>query len=226
MPPGWLNKDLTRLMSDLNRDEENRTAGTGSIRAFIPNKPDGSKVWTDEDHNPNYDNLGRMEEKCEYCDAKRWVHERISTSSRRKPKFGNCCANGKYKPPPLPQCPEPLNTLLQAQTAEGRHFRKNIRMYNNVLSMASVKAQWVRLGPGTSNFNPTMTVQGNMYHLIGAMVPPQGIEPAYLSVYIHDTDCARQTDARQRVSKDLRPEILNGLAEMLNDNNSYVQSFQ
>ena len=64
--------------------------------------------------------------------------------------------------------PKLLRELLASNTATARHFRKNIRMYNSALAMASVRAQFVSRGPGTSKYNPTVTVHGRMYHEIGA----------------------------------------------------------
>ena len=93
--------------------------------------------------------------------------------------------------------------------------------------MGSVTANWVRMGPGTSNFNPTMTVQGMIYHHIGALLPPEGVGPAFLSVYMYDTDLATQTATRSEHGGDrLRPAILQRLAEELQSVNSYIQSFQ
>ncbi len=56
--------------------------------------------------------------------------------------------------------------------------------------MASVRDEFVAQGPGVSNYNPTITVHGRMYHEMGALIPPTGKKPIFAAVYIHDTEHA------------------------------------
>ncbi|CDF38639.1 unnamed protein product [Chondrus crispus] len=91
--------------------------------------------------------------------------------------------------------------------------------------MASVVAKWVNRGPGPSNFNPTMTMQGGMYHYMGPMMPSEGRAPSYASVYIHDTDYATQTRTRLGTSRQLEEALMTQLTHMLHECNPYVQTF-
>ncbi|CDF32173.1 unnamed protein product [Chondrus crispus] len=91
--------------------------------------------------------------------------------------------------------------------------------------MASVVAKWVNRGPGPSNFNPTMTMQGGMYHYMGPMMPSEGRAPSYASVYIHDTDYATQTHTRLGTSRQLEEALMTQLTHMLHECNPYVQTF-
>ena len=115
---------------------------------------------------------------------------------------------------------------MTGQHREAKLFRKLIRGYNNALSMASVTANWVARGPGSSNFNPTMTVQGRVYHWIGALVPPQHLQPSFLSVYIHDTDFSNQAGIRRGANPRLNEGLLTRLAATLSQHNPYVQTFE
>ena len=91
--------------------------------------------------------------------------------------------------------------------------------------MASVVAKWVKRGPGASNFNPTMTIQGEMYHYMGPMMPAEGRAPSYASVYIHDTDYATQTRTRLGSSRQLEEALMTQLTHMLHECNPYVHTF-
>ncbi|CDF33021.1 unnamed protein product [Chondrus crispus] len=91
--------------------------------------------------------------------------------------------------------------------------------------MASVVAKWVNRGPGPSNFNPTMTTQGGMYHYMGPMMPSEGRAPSYASVYIHETDYATQTRTRLGTSRQLEEALMTQLTHMLHECNPYVQTF-
>ncbi|CDF37673.1 unnamed protein product [Chondrus crispus] len=100
--------------------------------------------------------------ECSHCKALHFVQERIGGSSAARPIFSTCCGKGKLSLPLLPEPPALLRSLLIDDTPRARSFRKNIRAYNVALSMASVVAKWVNRGPGPSNFNPTMTMQGGI----------------------------------------------------------------
>ena len=136
----------------------------------------------------SYLDVGNMDVECPDCGALHFLDERLMMSTPSNPKFRNCCQKGKFKFPPLSEVPNVLRVLLTGLDTVSREFRKKIRFYNIVLSMASVNAQWVNRAPDNLEFNPTMTVQGRVYHYLGALIPPKRIKPSYASVYVHDTD--------------------------------------
>lgn len=91
--------------------------------------------------------------------------------------------------------------------------------------MASVTADWVERRLLTSRYNPTITFQGRDYHSIGAFVPPRGLWLTHLSVYIHETDSPQQFRVRaQNCDHNLSQSVLNALAAMMQQHNSYVQT--
>ncbi|CDF37017.1 ATP dependant DNA helicase [Chondrus crispus] len=163
--------------------------------------------------------------ECSHCKALHFVQERIVSSSVARPMFSTCFGKGKLSLPLLTDPPALLRSLLIDDTPRARRFRKNIRAYNSALSMASVVAKWVNRGPGTSNFNHTMTMQGEMYHYMGPMMPSEGRAPSFASVYIHDTDYGTQTRTRLGgASTRLEDTLLMQLTHMLHECNPYVQT--
>ena len=58
------------------------------------------------------------------------------------------------------------------------------------------------------------------------MVPPAGRAPAFLSVYIHDTDYDAQTQHRTTANPQLDANVLRELTEMLHGINPYIQTFR
>lgn len=70
-----------------------------------------------------------------------------------------------------------------------------------------------------------MTLHGRIYHSLGALSPPPQLRPAYLSVYIHDTDFNAQTESRRAAMLQLSDGLLHKLTKMLHEANPYVQTF-
>jgi len=147
--------------------------------------------------------------ECEHCGAQHFFFERLSTSTKDKHVLPNlCCGKGKYKPEILDP-PKELQDLFTGNSADSRHFRKHIRSYNNAFSLASVQANWVSRGLGSSSWNPTFTVQGKMYHLLGAMNPPDNVHPRYASLYVYDTE--NSTANRKRFHPNLKENVLTSI---------------
>ncbi len=60
-----------------------------------------------------------------------------------------------------------------------------------------------------------MTLQGRIQHFLGALQPAPGRRPAFLSVYIHDTDFDVQSELRSRNFAGADRAVLTSLASML-----------
>lgn len=54
--------------------------------------------------------------------------------------------------------------------------------------MGAVTAKWVNRVSRSFSFNPKITVQGHIYHYIGAWKPAANVGPSLLSLYIFSTD--------------------------------------
>ena len=90
--------------------------------------------------NPNVvtHHLGDMSVICPNCSALHWIDERLQSSTKRLPKFGSCCLQGKIKlfeiqPPPN----DPLK-LFNGIHHDSKHFLDHIWNYNLTFSMTSL----------------------------------------------------------------------------------------
>ena len=172
-----------RRRKNIDPSEKRQSKLREAAKSFVENPSTG------------YWDFGAPTIKCSECKALRYLGERLKSSSVSTPKFGNCCSNGKiskasdyiFKPPP-----PILKELLESESSRAAHFRKHVREYNNALSMASINANFVNRGLGSSKWNPTITIQGRLYHEIGALFPELDKKPRYCAVYIHDTDYKEQ----------------------------------
>ena len=95
-----------------------------------------------------------------------------------------CCMNGQVNLPPLPPPPTILKDLLTQNTAEAKHFRKNIRAFNSSLAFASLGVKEIAFPHGVYCFR----IQGQAYHKIGPLLPEDNSKPAFAQIYVHGTD--------------------------------------
>ena len=112
-------------------------------------------------------------------------------------------------------------------TTEAKTFRKNIRFYNNLLSMASRNITGKETNFGSSRGPPVFKISGSMYHLSPNVLPEPGVEPKFAQIYIYDQE--QQADFRMRHyhhNKDINRNVLMNLQNMLRNCNFYVQQFQ
>lgn len=91
--------------------------------------------------------IGPLNVVCGHCQALKFASETP----------GLCCMGGKVKLPPLRPPPEPLKTLLIAETPESNHFLKNIQKYNGCFQMTSFGAQVI----DEHGFNPSFKVMSS-----------------------------------------------------------------
>ena len=132
---------------------------------------------------------------------------------------GMCCDNGRVRIPHLRTPPEPLNTLLNAQTTLAKHFRDNARAYNSTFQMTSLGAKEVR-EPG---FMPTYRVQGQIHHSIGSLLPLPNEPSKFLQLYFVGSTEAVE---RNRLFPSTKMHLILDLQEMLHRVNPYVKDFK
>ena len=154
-----------------------------------------------------------MNVTCQFCGAKKWLRERP----------GICCLSGKISLPKLNDPRELLRSLLSGPpNVDTRHFAKNIRKYNSAFPMTSFGANEQHLG----GFMPTFKVQGQIYHIIGTILPRQGQEHKFLKIdFMGDSAKNAHVDA---VSLTLCGATLLNACKltMLHVHNTYVRSFK
>ncbi|PHT96457.1 hypothetical protein BC332_34617 [Capsicum chinense] len=155
--------------------------------------------------------IGKMCHLCEFCNALKFSDE---------PK-GLCCSSGKVILSSLRPPPEPLQSLLNGEHVESKHFMHQIRAYNSAFQMTSFGATEISEG----HFMPTFKIQGQVYHLIGSLLPPNKDVSKYLQIYFV-SDYRAQVDIRMSIIPTLKRELVTQLQEMLHGINPYVVSFK
>ena len=76
-----------------------------------------------------------------------------------------------------------------------------------------------------AGFNPSFRIQGQVYHLIGSIVPTQGESHKFAQIYfIGDEDSEVAT--RSAIVDGLKPYIIRGINQLLREDNRYVEIFK
>ena len=155
--------------------------------------------------------LGSMSFVCKWCKALKWKDETP----------GMCCSNGKIDLPSFEELPEPLNSLVFGELPESEHFLNLIRKYNSSFQMTSFGAKRIIEG----NYMPTFKVQGQVYHLVGSLLPALQEEPKFLQIYFVGDD-EREAHIRCTNFNDVRPALIAQLQVMLHGCNNYVKDLK
>ena len=156
--------------------------------------------------------LGQMNVICTHCNASRFKDEGSAL----------CCGNGKIKLPNSPEAVPYLKKLLLYEDNDSNTFMNNIRLYNCAFQMTSFGCKQRQL----DNWNPTFTVQGQIYHRIGSLRLEGNQSPKFLQIYFMDSAIQEQ-DTRLSIFRDvLKPHIVQKLSQCLHEHNNYVKSIK
>lgn len=138
--------------------------------------------------------------------------------------YSICCQKGRVSLPAIQEPPHILKGLL-----ESLHFRENIKVYSSMLAFTSVGAevdQSVALGYGPYTYR----IQGELYHRLGSLLPPEGKPPKCGQLYIFDTknEVKNRLNAmsRKTSSSKLKENIVEGLVQMLDESNWLAGEFR
>ena len=132
-----------------------------------------------------------------------------------------CCSKGKVQLDAFPQ-PQPfLQYLYEGVDSNGKHFLANIRKYNSAFQMTSFGCNEVSM----AGFNPSFRIQGQVYHLIGSIVPTQGESPKFAQIYFIDNE-ESEVATRSAIINGLKPDIIRGINQLLHQTNHYVELFK
>lgn len=167
-------------------------------------------IFLNSEH-PNV-KIGKMDIVCPYCNAIKF----------KKESPGMCCSNGKVILDSMASPPESLQSLMKNDSPISKHFLNYIRQYNSLFQMTSFGATKI-INPG--GFMPTFSVQGQIYHLIGSLLPTQENDPKFLQIYFMGNK-EKEIDLRCTLNENLRREIISKLQEFFHSNNYLVQSFK
>jgi hypothetical protein len=87
--------------------------------------------------------------------------------------------NGNVQLPTLLKPPQPFDDLLLGRHTLSQHFLANTRAYNSAFQMTSMGCHEIR----ATGWNPCFKVQGQIYHSIESLIPPQGQQPKFAPIY-------------------------------------------
>ena len=139
--------------------------------------------------------------------------------------FGLCCGYGKYKVHDQPEFPPVLQRLLTATDAQSREFKKNIREYNSVLSLASrgFTVQPYNF-PNKGKGPPVFKISGQVYHIMGPVFPNKGTGPQFSQMYVYDEQ--HELENRMKNVQGLRKDTLQELQEMMHEKNELAKVYK
>mmetsp|Transcript_13935 Transcript_13935/g.25807 ORF Transcript_13935/g.25807 Transcript_13935/m.25807 type:complete len:491 (-) Transcript_13935:4232-5704(-) len=155
--------------------------------------------------------LPEMNVTCTHCGALRFKSE--------TDKF--CCGKGKTRIPPWPNLPPALHSLF----TENAHFKRNIRRYNQYFSFVS---NGLKLDRDLANMREgvySYRVHGELYHLMGSLLPQDDNAPTFSQIYMYDPDF--QVERRQQLmGPTVDPDILRTITDLLHQHNPFVRLYQ
>ncbi|ELT97359.1 hypothetical protein CAPTEDRAFT_185184 [Capitella teleta] len=198
------------------------SASPDSIRTshkFTPRRPPKSYWLKSAFHyNPNINyrlmpkvSIDGMTNVCLHCQAKKWPGEPPAI----------CCSNGKIKLPQFRAPPEQLQRLLTDNTTRALHFRQKAWHYNMAFAMTSFGAD---KNATPTDFFTTFQVQGQCYHRIGSLLPPENGESKFLQVYFLNGE--EEIQQRCKLNAGLRRDIIQELQDILHELHPYVSSLK
>ncbi|XP_067931940.1 uncharacterized protein [Watersipora subatra] len=74
-------------------------------------------------------------------------------------------------------------------------------------------------------FNPNFKVQGQVYHLIGSLLPIPGEQPQFLQIYFMG-DQQAEAEHRRGIVEGVRLNVIRELQDVLHEQNKYVRDFK
>ena len=163
------------------------------------------------EHFYNTTDIGTLSLQCSNCGALKFERETDSL----------CCSKGNVQLEQFPQVQPFLQHLYEGTDSDGKHFLANIRKYNCAFQMTSFGCNEVSM----AGFNPSFRIQGQVYHLIGSIVPTEGESPKFAQIYFID-DRESEVATRSAIVDGLKPDIISSISELLHDSNHYVEVFK
>ena len=132
-----------------------------------------------------------------------------------------CCSKGNVQLDAFLQPPVFLQHLYEDVDSNGKHFLTNIRKYNCAFQMTSFGCSEITM----AGFNPSFRIQGQVYHLIGSIIPAEGESPKFSQIYLIDNQDS-EVATRCAIVDGLKPDIIRGINQLLHDSHHYVEVFK
>lgn len=175
----------------------------------------------------NFDsyNVGPMNLKCRFCDAKHFAFE-VTAGDRNA--FTMCCHKGKVFLAPLSQNSffndlyDGLKSIDPIVKAKSKNYFENIRSFNSSFAMVSSEASIDdRVLQGIYHFK----IHNIFYHRNGPLTATYGRDPSYAQLYFYDVDTANTVRLRQQSNQSCDSNLMREISVELNQVNPFVRSF-
>ncbi|ODM87033.1 ATP-dependent DNA helicase PIF1 [Orchesella cincta] len=205
-----------------SEERERQNLNRRQRRAELKRRPVNTlRIARNHATNVEENNLGSMDSVCLKCGALHFEAERVQLGH-----FSSCCENGNVILPPLTAYPEPLLSWLTANDGESKHFREQIRKYNNAFAFASFgykppESKTLRKGL------PVVVIHGQTYHQTceSLKIDPMK-DPSYAQLYIVDPEYANIVRARNSHNTDCRPNVFDRIYSLLSEVNPFAHAFK
>ena len=138
---------------------------------------------------------------CIHCGAALLDSEAQTTSAGVHGRY--CCRQGKVKVPELSLQDFPrlhrwwISTGDDEDSRIGRTLRTHSRAINNALAFTSLCVQQLE----QTGWNPSVVIQGRVAHKISCLATPDGGQPAFAQIMVHDPDLDATAMIDLRVGK-------------------------
>lgn len=128
-----------------------------------------------------------MTYSCNQCGALFWLEERINKyNGTANPKYSLCCTHGKIQLPKTSNPPHQLSRLFFNGDEKSQQFLQNVRSYNNMFCFTSMGGKIDR-SINNGSGPPIFKLHGQNCHLMGSLLPQDGVRPKFAQLYIYDT---------------------------------------
>ena len=113
-----------------------------------------------------------------------------------------------------------MQELFSGEGPTSKDFLAHIRQYNGSFAMTSFGHK----DASVSGYNPSFKIQGQVFHRIGSLFPPNEGHPKFLQVYFMDN---LQTELEHRGrGQNLNHDILQRLTLWFHENNKYIKDLK
>ncbi|XP_024976216.1 uncharacterized protein LOC112514116 [Cynara cardunculus var. scolymus] len=170
---------------------------------------------------------------CECCDAKLWKDEALREKKcGMKTIYSLCCLHGKVQLPKKKEMGTSYVNRFRCADSKSKYFMKNIRRNNSMFSFTSMGGKYdTSINSGNAPY--IYRLNGQNYHRMGSLLPPDGRKPKFSQLYIYDTknevsnrhsSFSEKQEASASNSDSLDIEIIQYLKNILDAKNVLVKS--
>ncbi|GJY51338.1 DNA helicase PIF1, ATP-dependent [Tanacetum coccineum] len=155
------------------------------------------------------------------------MHLRMAKKRTKKAAFTS--TGGKILLPHFHDTPPSLNHLLSHDQPLTAKFREQIRVYNSMFCFTSFGAKIDHsINKGRAPY--TFRISGQNYHMMGSLLPKEGMPPRFAQLYFFDTqnEVKNRTSAfiDKETSEGIDKDIVGNLISMLDQYSPVAQSFR